>query len=520
MYNVLLVDDEPLVMEGMQMLIEWEHYGFTIKDTAGNGFEAMEKLTREHYHLVITDIRMPEMDGLELIGQFSERESRPAVIILSGHNEFNYAKQALRHGVNQYLLKPVDVTELKETLTSIRRQLDHTQSQLSADLQTYRNARAKMLIDLSNGHLSEQGRSVLQSRYQIGLRPLIRIAMLEIADYYLIYRNKPGDATLYKFGLHNIAEELIEQASIGYVYDDSFGRIGVILQSDDFDKVMLKLRHVRSAMKSIFKTDVRIGVSRSYPLEAIAGGKQEANQMLETWEGSQDAVKLFVESEPKSDSLNALKLVWDIHALMDAVESGDKTAITGHISTFITEIVPKAVTKAEIRSLLYGIVLQFHTLCQKHGMEMGDNYAKLPAEGANLPHGLREWLVQLAFETSGRILNADAVKEPELIKQIVAYIHEHYQEPLSLKSLAGQFYLNAAYLGQLFKQKMGEPFNDYLNKVRISEVKRLILQKPGKVMEFIRMAGYNNVEHFYRQFKRYEGISFAEYKLGKRSLMK
>ncbi|ACT01212.1 response regulator [Paenibacillus sp. JDR-2] len=519
MYNVLLVDDEPLVMEGMQMLIEWENYGFTIKDTASNGFEAMEKLTREHYHLVITDIRMPEMDGLELIGQFSEQERRPAIIILSGHNEFNYAKQALRHGVNQYLLKPVDVTELTETLTSIRGQLDQTQSRLSADLLTYRNARAKMLIDLSNGHLSEHGKSVLQSRYQIRLMPHIRITMLEIVDFHCIYRNKPGDATLYKFGLHNIAEELLEQASVGYVYDDSFGRIGVILH-DDLEKSMLKLRHVRSAMKSIFKTDVRIGVSRSYPLEAIAGGKQEAIQLLEAWEDGQDAVKLFVESE--FETSKAMKLVWNIQALIDAVESGDKTAITDHISTFITVIVPKAVTKVEIRSLLYGIVLQFHTLCQKHGMEINDNYAKVLPEGTDHPDRLREWLIQLAYETSGRILNlnADTVKEPELIKQIVMYIHEHYQEELSLKSLAGQFYLNSAYLGQLFKQKMGEPFNDYLNKVRISEVKRLILQKPGKVMEFIRMAGYNNVEHFYRQFKRYEGISFAEYKVGKRSLMK
>lgn len=120
MYKVLLVDDEIFVRKGLRNLMDWESLGYEICDEAGNGQEALEKIRRLEPDLVIADIRMPILDGLELIRRVTEEEAyRPSFIIVSGYHDFQYAQRALRYGVHDYILKPIDETELETTLKAL-----------------------------------------------------------------------------------------------------------------------------------------------------------------------------------------------------------------------------------------------------------------------------------------------------------------------------------------------------------------------------------------------------------------
>ncbi|MCL6458431.1 MAG: response regulator, partial [Gorillibacterium sp.] len=129
MLKVLIVDDEPVIRAGLAQLINWEQYGFTIAAKAKNGEHALQLITNETPDLIITDIRMPKMDGLQLIQTLREdRNLQTPVIILTGFNEFDYAHQAIRFQVRDYLLKPVDKAELIAALQRIRASLsiDHS----------------------------------------------------------------------------------------------------------------------------------------------------------------------------------------------------------------------------------------------------------------------------------------------------------------------------------------------------------------------------------------------------------
>lgn len=124
MYKVLLVDDEPMIREGLRTLLEWESLGYEVVDTAANGKDALQKCEQHDLDLIIVDIRMPEMNGLELIKKIRENGGTMHVLILSGYADFEYAKQAIVQRIDGYLLKPVDEDELMEYLHSLRKELD------------------------------------------------------------------------------------------------------------------------------------------------------------------------------------------------------------------------------------------------------------------------------------------------------------------------------------------------------------------------------------------------------------
>ncbi len=124
MYSVMIVEDEAMIRKGLCALIPWEKHGFFMPDTTENGFRALEQMEKKHYDLILTDVRMPKMDGLELIGQMRKKNIQSEIIVISGYRNFEYARSAIEFGVRNYLLKPVNTDELLRTLAKIRRELD------------------------------------------------------------------------------------------------------------------------------------------------------------------------------------------------------------------------------------------------------------------------------------------------------------------------------------------------------------------------------------------------------------
>ena len=124
MYSVMIVEDEAMIRKGLAALIPWEKHGFLAPNMAENGFRALERMEKKHYDLVLTDVRMPKMDGLELIRRMREQKINSEIIVISGYRNFEYARTAMEFDVRNYLLKPVNTDELLHTLAKIRAQLD------------------------------------------------------------------------------------------------------------------------------------------------------------------------------------------------------------------------------------------------------------------------------------------------------------------------------------------------------------------------------------------------------------
>jgi two-component system response regulator YesN len=522
MYKVLLVDDETNITEGMQMLIPWEEHGFTIKGTAEDGVQALEKLGEGGYQLVITDIRMPEMDGLRLSKEIIEIDPAIKLVVLSGYNEFQYAKQAMQLGVKWFMVKPVEVSELKTCLQTVKQELDAYWQQRIEMKQTNDLARDKFMLDLVHGWATEQELRHSANKFAISIceQDAVRSVLIEISHFHSLLLDNLYETKLIKYGLRNMTEEIIMQPGLGFVYEEQDGLLGVIFRNTDAEEVNEALKRVDETMRSIFRLNLMIGVGRPALWRQLKGSRKQAQFALDAVPTKAASIHYFRTSPEESA---ALELEWDSTAFIMALEEGDLHKRDREVHDLIDELKLKELGKSAVKWLLFGILLRIKSLMKKHGLEtdswlVADDLDSLSTQPSDLDKA-RNWLQHVSSNAARRIMEQAETKEPHIIEEVIAYIDEQYKEDISLKTLAGRFYMNTAYLGQLFKLKVGESFNDYLNKLRIAQVKRMIMQRNAKMLETLQAAGFNSAEHFYRQFKRYEGISFSEYRQSQRIML-
>lgn len=519
MYSVLVVDDEELITEGMKMLVDWEALGFAVPDTAGDGHTALRMLGRRAYHLLITDIRMPEMGGLELIEALRSTGCRTKCIILSGYGDFQYAQKAIRFGVANYLLKPVEAEELARCLTELRQELDEESDRRVDERQTRNMARDKLLQDYAAGALTADSLGRRCERFGIRLEgEQVQVAVVELTFSHKPVRDSMYDDLLYRFGVRNIMEETIEHSGRGYVYDESEGMIGVLFHGngcgDEGGDNLRLLRSVCEAVRKWLKQEIAVGLGAAVSLEQAKTSRKQALCAIDQDRGDGEAVRVFEQVPAPEDAVWTAD--WDSDGLIRCLEEGDYGRMTQLIDGFVREKRERRLSNAVVQGQLFGLFPKLGRLIKRYGDDPAPFLAELEREllqclGTGEPP-LERWLGDAMLRSGKHLAQLAKKKEPHVVHAILEFIGGHYAEDLSLKQIAGLYYMNTAYLGQLFKQKTGEPFNDYLNRTRISHVKRALAQNAYNGMETIHEAGFKSVEHFYRQFKRYEGVAFSEYK--------
>lgn len=515
MYNVLVVDDEELITEGMELLIDWDEFGFRIIGTAGDGQTAYEMVQRQPVDLLLTDIRMPEMDGLELIGKLRDIGSRTKVVILSGYGDFQYAKTAISFGVADYLLKPVEVAELGKTLQKLKAELDEERKAQFEERQTRNLARDKVLSDFTAGVLTPSDLQNYGSKWGISLQEEgIRVGLVELTLFQRLVRDNMYDAMLYRYGLRNMMEETLQQPGLGYVYEEAEGMIGILFQPGmDQERAQALLTGVLAAAREWFRQDVVIGVGNPAPLAMAPLSRKQALYALER--NRTEAPICFYDPENGPDE-RFWDVRWNSDRLIQLMEEGDLDKLARETREFVRETESRRLPKPVVEGAVYSLFSKIGRLISRFEDDPAPFLAKLEREyEEQIQSGkppFAEWFAEAMLATGKHICLLAKKKEPSLVQTILEFIDGHYSENLSLKQIAGLFYMNTAYLGQLFKQKTGQSFNDYLNKTRISAIKKELMQNRYAGMESINRAGFPNTEHFYRQFKRYEGITFSEYK--------
>lgn len=519
MYKILLADDEPEVLEGLKIVIDWEKYGFEIAQTAVNGRDALNKLKEGKFHLVITDIRMPALDGLELIEAIQGIDSHMKILILSGFNEFKYAKRAIELGVKGYLLKPVDQEELIGQLEGIRREIDDAIKSKIAIRQYSEMAKDKLLMDLTNGNLP--GARMEEQAAQYGMNISYKhfcCALLEIEDFRMMAENDLEDANLFKFAVRNITGEIVSARGPGYVYDEQQDKLGIIFCGDTIESgtVESAIKEICQCIRRILNLKISVGIGNvCSKLENIRLSMEQAEKALQRkYFTENDGIVIF--SRLENNQKLVWQLNWDFTPLLSAIEVMNINTVNNEISKLMEEAERKHVSKELIQAFSLNLALGLNTIIAKYKGDSRELYNERQLEvltnGCSNLRQFGTWLAEVCEKVVSYLSELSGIKSVKIIDQIKKYIDEHYFEDISLRSIASVFYLNTAYLGQLFKNTLGLSFSDYLNRKRIEEVKKMILIDNYKACDAIIKAGYNNTEYFYRQFKRYENISFAEYK--------
>lgn len=523
MYKVLIADDEPLILAGLRILVDWNSLGFEICAEARNGRDVITRLETEAFDLILTDIRMPVLNGLELIEQLKITAPATKVIIISGYAEFEYAQQAIQLGVKDFLLKPIRSELLEKALGQIAAELRLEEQKTKLQSHAAEITREQFLYQLANGYFLKE-----DIQEKAGLAGLdlaagrsLTVALVLIGDFYEILSRSVSDAKMIRDSITDLIRTLLDRYHIGYLFPQAPDCIGILFYTDDPGRKDGCLKELSAALNKLSlagsPVPAAIGVGNMVSsFEECTISKKQAQfsiekQIIRKNEGN---LSYFDTGYPDSGAI--WKLDWDSEALLSAIEICNNEAASRELGLLFIQITAARMRESSIRILTFSILLSICSLLKKKGCDSDTALISfddpVPISSCRRSGEFRSYL-EHACSLAGEMLIPANNTSKRMIEQVQAYIHQNFEKDLSLKQIAGHFYINSAYLGQLFKTTFGESFNEYLNRIRIREAKKMIIQGTEKMTSIIEKCGYKYPEYFYRQFKKYESISIAEFKL-------
>lgn len=518
MIKVLIVDDEPKLREGLRTFIDWGAYDYEVVDTAANGNEALEKYQHYHPDLILADIRMPGMDGLQLIEKLRLQDPNLHILILSGYADFSYAKKAMIHRVDGYLLKPVDEDELKDYLSKIKLTIDEEKASEQWKHVTAEWNREALIQSVLTGEDEEAPTPLCERAHEVGISgKVFQILLLApqmegdadaqintlIRKALVRQFEEPGRGWVFaihsKFGvllkeplltveLAGIYRELAaELADLGIRYAVALGKkVGCLTEIRESYRTACDLvrRHFILDQGTILTPD---SLSVGTDADVGSGASPGAGRQLSTDElGEQLFYAVDIGNREAVKSL--------LHQLGEAYKA--EGAMENEIKNRYVELLTTIFSKA---------LKQLPEL-QNRSKEFSDGYSKIQKAYSILElNGLAEHLLQQIMNQLG-----EDGKHRE-VKIMLDLIHRNYSENLKLETLSGILHYNSAYLGKLFKNTTGEYFNTYLDKVRIEKAKHY-LEEGLKVYQVAEKVGYTNVDYFHSKFRKYVGISPSAYR--------
>ena len=504
------------------MLIDWESYGFHVVGKAAGGEQALSILRQNRCDLLLTDIRMPGLDGFSLIEQIEQMQLNPnlRIIIISGYREFSYAKKALEHHVHGYLLKPVDESELVRNILDIKEEWDRTYLDLRATMENRRMAVDKLFSDLIHGRMTAE--QVFESLSLCGVEvsgAAFLVTILEIENFYTILEQDVQEANLMKYGVCNILEELAAEQPGNLVFECQNGRIGVLTHSADARLDAEDIRRRIQGFAAIIYENIQVRLlygcgtvvdnRRHIPLSG-----QQAEMSLE-----RSIMDNYAEASPfrEADDKSALGAFrWNTQKLLYHLEEGDCDNAIQEIGELLDECVSRQLPADVLKNVVYNTIFEIISLPRKLGLvDNGLYYIERFNDLKKLSltiKGIKSYLNALCRDICAILENYQAGRKNNIVGQIQSYVEEHYREELNLQLISQKFYMSPVYLGRVFKNATGESFSEYVNKCRIRKIKELLTVNNGRILDMISAMGFQNQEYFYRLFKKYEGISFADYR--------
>lgn len=515
MFKVVLVDDELYARQGLKQFTDWNKYGFDIVAEAANGEEALHVIEQTQPDLVVTDIRMPVLDGLELIQAVKDRKiAEPSFIIVSGYGDFKYAQKAVRFGVNDFILKPIDEEEMEQTLQTLSETLSRNM-QFQAD-------RARMLSKsffdgLVTGTLDKALSSEMMRALGLGDAEELCYFDVELNDLQLTHDDSE---VRWKTDVADAISSAIDQAAV-YVHERQRGVCGFVAGQQSWKSncrswkqfaVMLqqRLREQLGANVVLYGGKAVPAVelvSESYRTAGEAWRHKYASTgdgplLFEEWEG---CPLRYLETD---DSVVA--------RLMLNIEENEPSALSGEIDEIFDRFKaeryePDAVVRS-ITRFIFGVVRIVESMDgDKNELLMLDAMHAWMQTPASL-QGLKAMFINFIQESTVYIAELRKNNTKGSIQKIKQYIETHYDQNLSLKSIASVFYMNPVYLGQLFKKTYGVYFNEFLLQTRMREAKRLLRQTGLRVYEIADKIGYTNADYFVTQFEKVERKTPSEYR--------
>ncbi|ADU28824.1 response regulator transcription factor [Evansella cellulosilytica] len=519
MYKVLLVDDEVFVRKGLRSLIEWEKCGYDVVSEADDGEDAFEVIKQISPDVVITDIKMPIVDGLELIKKVRETlDHDTKFIIISGYNDFSYAQRAVKYGVVDFVLKPIDKEEFEGILTDLHRRLEMERTARKAKDKLYLSQLIVNVFDeaVKEGEISKWSRALKMDQSQF--------------FYYVIFEKNnvtPNKVTPDKERkcLSNIIVDALSDIEKNNqplaIYEHEENAIGILIAAHH----LIEFDH--DIVQFVSRISKEVNRKANQPITAFIGTKvSKLFSIKHSYETANRirSYKYIVEDKDVISYENVMNIPItfnDINKslyvkLIEQMEEKNINELEKVIALIFSEFqsrrfAPWAI-RTSINRCVHGIIETINSMDgnvkSMSTIEAMTNWEKYHLTLDELKKVFREFIIEgtdMIQELRKENMKGDIYK-------VKAYVESNYHKNISLKSIARQFYMNPVYMGQLFKKTFGMYFKEFVLKLRMDEAKKLLRQTDMLVYEIAENVGFGSTDYFVTQFEKKCKMTPTEYR--------
>ncbi|WP_405152658.1 helix-turn-helix domain-containing protein [Paenibacillus sp. FSL K6-0108] len=505
MMNVLLVDDEPWVLEGLRIMVDWNKYGFQICGEAENGNTAWDIIEDLQPDLVFTDIHMPSVSGLELIDRSIQKLAKPPrFIILSGYDNFEYAKTALEQRVEDYLLKPIDEFEIETILEQMSSKIKNER----ASEKLHQHERALYVNGLFNRLFQGEDSSELQAEVE---------SILQMEGHEnmacLLIETDTGKEDVKSWVQHFAGDHLYEP------FIDAEGRIGVF--AAEIKDSLNRLETIGRNLYEMYSDHASIIVAFGYHSGGAVAMRPAYEKALSAlkWKRYLKGNGIIHDQDLPQGAHMATVNHKALTNLFRTILSGEEDRLENEVHELLVNpdselpISDIEYVRLQLLALEMGVLKQLKELDGDVGKFVLHMQHRL-GDFTNLDSypELQGYALVLSLNALRALQEQQKEMKCSTIFRVVQHVNQEFREKLQLQELAQKFHMNANYLGQAFKQQTGKSFREYLNDKRIEEAKRLLRQSCSSIAEVAVNSGYPNADYFVSQFKRMTGMAPSAYR--------
>lgn len=534
-YKIMLVDDEEEVRVSIQKKIDWDALGFEVVGDAENGEDGLEKAEILNPDVVLTDIRMPYMDGLTMAMKLKALNPAIRIIIFSGFDDFEYAKQAISLNVIEYILKPVNVEELTEILSRVKHTLDE-EIELRRNVDLLRKNYAKslpilreqLLSRLVRGQLSE--REVQNTNWNLYELELTQTEQLSVAVLQFQVEKKDAafssfqnDWDLIPISVQNIAEERLENWGKCYPfwYSGYFLILASISETQTVESFLQCLNEICKLCSHYLHLTVTVGVGQ--PVEHLRSLRESYTQakialVYQSDIGLGQAIYIS-DVEPESLKIHRLRLTDTVETeMVTALKVGHPENIAKIVEQLLSPMENMAMPMQQYQVYLMSIMNVLVDLIFQYELDQGeallgetDYYEKLMSF-LNLEE-LRVWMIKVFQKISLGIQNKRESNTKAIIREAEDYVKKNYMKPdLSVEMISRDLHISPSYFSTLFKKEKGQSYVAYLTEVRLKKAAELLMETDEKTYIIAAKVGYSETNYFSYVFKKKYGISPTKYR--------
>lgn len=535
MYKVIIADDEPKVTQLIKSLIDWETLNLELVDIAKDGITAFEMIKTYQPDIVITDIRMPGYDGLELIRMAKGLDPNVGIIIISGYQHFDYAQNAIKYGVEDYLLKPLKKVEINASLAKMIEKFKEKRAQVNEHLLLHQQAndnKHKVRESLMNQLFADRNYDFMQldrvevnKEYQFNFHEGQFQAIVVKPDIYFNESNE----NVHKL-VTDMTKKIVEKHLVKFCYDQMVypSEEGIICilnygneQKKHFRKALINIMDEVNTLRDLFenlKITISIG-SGTNNLNEIGKSVKEAYLLIKDRivVGSGKIIDNTFKNEQKLliENMLAFDMRREISKSIEILNMEDLEKTLLDIEKNISS--SGHMTGQTIKDIVYEILdIVIYELKNCTNIQLSQESIlkdfNMKFQMCNKVKDVFELLNMTIKKVITDVVEEKKNQNNRPIREAQKFINEHYPSQITLKEVSTVIGLNATYFSTLFKKETGLNFLEYVTSVRIREAKRLLSDSKMSVSDVAYEVGYSDLKHFSKQFKKITGLNPSQYR--------